>query len=255
MQATRAFFRRPSLRLAEGEVTHVPRVELDVRRALSQHAAYLEVLRQHGLSLMELPELPDQPDGLFVEDVVVMLDGRALLTRPGAVSRRGELPSTERALRQLGLAPQRIEAPATLDGGDVLVLDQHILVGRSTRTNQHALAQLACFAEGSGRAVQSVDVVGALHLKTALTRLPDGSLIAVAEHVDIALLTRQGFCVHRAPEASGGDVLCLGQSVLLPTAAPRTAQLLRDLGFAVVSLDISELQKLEAGVTCMSVLW
>jgi dimethylargininase len=225
-----------------------------VVRAFSQHAAYLELLSRHGLALVSLPALADHPDGLFVEDILVMLDGLAVLTRPGADSRRGEVASAETVLASLALPTARITAPATLDGGDVLVLDRHVLVGRSTRSNDAAQEQLARLVHGSPRTVLGVDVRGALHLKTAVTRLPDGSLVAVPEWVDTALLEALRYRVHSAHEPSGGDVLCLGQVVVLPSDAPRTAAALRQLGFNVESLEIDELQKLEAGLTCMSVL-
>ncbi|MDB4987454.1 MAG: Dimethylargininase [Myxococcaceae bacterium] len=252
--ATRALVRRPSPRLAEGEVTHVARQPLDVPLAREQHAAYLQVLRAHGLLLIELPELPDHPDAVFVEDTLVMLDGRALLTRPGAASRRGELESVEATLRMLRLPLERIQAPATLDGGDVLVLSRHVLVGQSTRTDAAALEQLAALVRGTGRVVVSVEVRGMLHLKSAITALPNGTLIAVPDAVDSARLRALGYPVQYAVEPSAGDVLCLGQTVVLPLDAPETARALRHQGFEVVCVDIGELQKIEAGVTCMSVL-
>ncbi|MEY4510691.1 MAG: hypothetical protein RLZZ450_2813 [Pseudomonadota bacterium] len=253
-EATRALTRRPCLRVAEGEVTHLARVSVDPATAFAQHAAYLTLLSKHGLALISLPELPDHPDGLFVEDIVVMLDGTAVLTLPGAVSRRGEVASAEATLSTLGLPIARITAPATLDGGDVLILERHVLVGRSTRTNDAALEQLARLVTGSARTVLGIDVHRALHLKTAVTRLPDGSLIAVPDFVDVAQLEALGYRVHSALEESGGDVLCLEQTVVLPSDAPRTAAALQGLGFTIELLDISELQKLEAGLTCMSVL-
>jgi dimethylargininase len=251
---TRALVRRPSLRLAEGELTHLVRTAVDVPVALLQHAAYLALLARHGLASIELPELPDYPDGLFVEDIVVSIDGQLVLTRPGAASRRGEVDSADVTLRALGLASARIAAPATLDGGDVLVLDRHVLVGRSTRSNEAAHEQLRALLHGTRRSVVRVDVERALHLKTGVTRLPDGSLIAYADFVDIALLEGLGYRVLRASEPSGSDVLCLGDSVVLPSDAPRTAADLKQHSYKVECIDISELQKLEAGVTCMSVL-
>lgn len=251
---TRALTRRPCARLAEGELTHLARTPVDVARAFTQHAAYLTLLSAHGLTLIALPELPDHPDALFVEDILFVLDGSAILTRPGAVSRRGEVASAEAALTALGLAVNRITEPATLDGGDVLVLDRHVLVGRSTRSNEAALEQLARLVHRSARSVQAVDVNNALHLKTAVTELPDGSLIAVPDFVDIEQLVGLGYRVHRAHETTGGNLLCLGPTVVLPSDAPSTAGALRRLGFNVEAIEMSELQKLEAGPTCMSVL-
>ena len=129
-----------------------------------------------------------------------------------------------------------------------------MLVGQTTRSNAEALAQLASSAACGGRRVLGLSVSGALHLKTAVTQLPDGSLVAVKAFVDTSQLRALGYRVHEAHEVSGGDVLCLGETVVLPADAPRTAAQLRALGFPVLPIDVSELQKLEAGVTCMSVL-
>lgn len=251
---THALIRRPSARLAEGELTHVAKRPVELRLALQQHGVYCDVLARHGLTLVELPELPEHPDGLFVEDVVVMLEGRALLTRPGALSRRGEVESVVPALERLQVPSSRIHAPATLDGGDVLVLERHVLVGRSSRSNDEAIRQLETLIT-SDRQVVGIDVHAALHLKTAVTCLPDGSLIAVAAHVDLDVLRALGYRVHETDEPSGGNVLCLGETVLLPADAARTGAPLAQLGFTVEHVDMGELQKLEAGLTCLSVLF
>ena len=252
--ATRAIVRAVSPRLAEGEVTHRARVSVDLKRAIVQHAAYVDLLRAHGLQISEAPATPEHPDGVFVEDVLVVIAGRAILTRPGAPSRRGEVESIEPLIEELGLPIERIVAPGTLDGGDVLVTPRHVLVGRSTRSNEAAVSQLAASAACSGREVLGVEVRQALHLKSALTRLPDGSLIAAPDFVEVKHLRSLGYLVREAPEPSGADVLCLDRTVVLPADAPATAALLRALGHEVVSIDVGKLQKLEAGVTCMSVL-
>jgi len=252
---TRAFVRRPSPHLAHGQLTHLTRQPVDLALALQQYEGYLALLRTQGHTLFELPELPDHPDGVFVEDVLLMVDGRAVLTRPGALSRRDEVASVEPVLQGLGVACARIEAPGTLDGGDVLVLERHVLVGRSTRTNDAGFAQLAALLVGSGRTVLRVEVGGALHLKTALTSLPDGQLIAAAEWVDTCAVSALGYAVLDALESSAANVLCLGDTVVLPADAPRTVEVLLEQGYNVILLDVGELQKLEAGLTCMSVLF
>ena len=263
-------------------MTHLARLPVDVDLALAQHAAYIELLRRHGYEIVEAPELDEHPDGLFVEDALVMIGGLALLTRPGAPSRRGEVDSVAAVVAGLGLPVARITEPGTLDGGDVLVTDRHVFVGRSTRTNAAAIDQLiAICAAAAGqrprrhapgdandagdvpvndegavvcREVVAVAVERSLHLKSAITALPDGSLMAVPGWVDRALFESRGYLVRDAPETTGGDLLDLGGTVVLPNDAPRTAALLADIGFAVEPIDVGELQKIEAGVTCMSVL-
>jgi dimethylargininase len=257
-----ALVRAPSARIAEGEVTHLVRRPLDVAAARAQHAAYVALLERHGYEPVWVPPADDHPDGVFVEDALVMIGGAgaaplAILTRPGAASRRGEVasvaPVIEAVARRIGAAVHAIGEPATLDGGDVLVTARHVLVGLTTRSDAAAVAQLQALVAPRRQAL-GVKVSGALHLKTAVTALPDGSLIAVPGWVDAEALRALGYRVHAALEPSGGDVLCLGDVVVLPDDAPATAAMLRRLGFAVETIDVGELQKIEAGVTCMSVL-
>ncbi len=249
-----AVVRVPSPRLAEGEVTHLERTPLDVTLARAQHAAYVGVLHAHGLRIVEAPPLDDHPDGIFVEDALVVIGGTAVLTRPGAPSRRGEVDSLVPVVQSLGLPVQRIAAPGTLDGGDVLLTARHVFVGRSTRTDDAGRRQLEPAAHAAGLAVVAVPVTRCLHLKSAVTALPDGSLLAVAGWLDLDVFRSLGYTVHETDEPSGGDVLCLDGTVVLPADATRTAASVRALGFPVEPVDVSELQKVEAGVTCMSVV-
>ena len=254
MLRSRALVRRPSPRIAEGEVTHIERQPLDVARAVAQHNAYVEMLASLGLDIVELPEAPDHPDGLFVEDTLVMIDKFAVVTRPGAPSRRGEISGLVEFVQSLGLRSGSIEAPARVDGGDVLVTDRHVFVGQTSRSNANAVKQFDRFARPLRRQALGVSIDGCLHLKSAITALPDGSLIAVRGWVDRTLFEKHGYTVHAAPDDTGGDVLCIGDTVVIAANASETAAMLRGLGFAVREIDVSELQKIEAGVTCMSVL-
>ena len=250
----RAIVRNLSPHLAQGERTHLERADIDLPRALAQHAAYVAVLCEHGFEILHAPDAPEHADGVFVEDTLVVIAGRAVLTRPGAASRRNEIASIAPLVSQLALPIERIEAPGRLDGGDVLVTQRHVLVGRSSRSNVRAIEQLTSFQACAKRRVLGMPLSGVLHLRTALTQLPDGALIALPKHVDVPKLRKLGYVVHVAPEPSGANVLCMNQTVLVPSSAPRTAVQLRALSYHVRQIDISELQKLEAGLTCMSVL-
>jgi dimethylargininase len=248
---TAAFVRNPSPRLAEAELTFLERVPVDPERAQAQHATYRELLARLGLAILDLPDAPDHPDGVFVEDVVVVVDGTAVLTRPGALSRRGEVDTAVAALQSYGLTLRRIEEPATMDGGDVLQVGDTVYVGRTQRTNDAAAAQLADLLTPLGRRVVQVDVTGALHLKTAVTALPDGSLIGHPDWFDTGAVRGP---VLPAAEPSGGDVLLVGDTVVISASAPQTADMIRRRGFTVEPVDIGEFEKCEAGVTCLSVL-
>lgn len=250
--AVAALVRAPSPRIAEAELTHLERTPIDVALVARQHADYLAVLSGLGLELVHAPPLPDHADGVFVEDAVVVAGDRAVLTRPGAPSRRGEVDSLAGVLGDRGLDVHRIRAPGTLDGGDVLQVGSAVYVGRTARTDDAGIEQLRALLAPLGRRVVRVPVTGVLHLKTAVTALPDGSLVAVPGHVDPTLLADHD--VLWTAEPAGGDVLVVNGTVLLSAAAPGTAAAVAARGFDVEVVDVSELEKAEAGVTCLSVL-
>jgi dimethylargininase len=247
-----ALVREVSPRIAEGEVTHLERQAVDVARVRAEHAAYLALLHEAGLAVVQAPPAPEHPDGVFVEDAVVVIDHLAVLTRSGAASRRGEAAGLRALLHERGLATAAIVAPATLDGGDVLQVDDTVYVGRTTRTDDAGIEQLRALVGPLGRSVVPVDVDGVLHLKTAATALPDGRIIADLDRVSAASFA--GREVLAAEEPSGADVLLLGDTVVLAASAPRTAAMLRSRSYEVRTIDISELEKVEAGPTCPSVL-
>ncbi|TDE57921.1 N(G),N(G)-dimethylarginine dimethylaminohydrolase [Nonomuraea mesophila] len=241
-----ALVRKPGPRIAEGIVTHIEREPVDHRRALAQHDAYVEALADAGWRPVHVPPADDLPDAPFVEDAVVVSGRLAVLTRPGAPERRPEVESVAAAVHDLGLTAVRIAEPGTLDGGDVLQTGDTLYAGRSARTNDQGIAQLAALLPE--REVVPVTMRGVLHLKSGVTALPDGTLIGDPRHVDLpGLLVPQ--------EEPGAHVVPLGgDRVLLAASAPRTAAMLEQRGLAVTTVDISEYEKLEGCVTCLSVL-
>ncbi len=248
---TIALVRRPGPRLADGIVTHISRTPVDVGLAERQHAAYRDALASAGWTLVEVEPVDECPDAVFVEDTVVVCDGLAVLTRPGAPSRRRELAGTDRALRALGLDVARIEPPGTLDGGDVLQVGSTVYVGVGGRTNQPGVEQLGAHLMPLGRDVVPVALRDVLHLKSAVTALPDGTLLALPDLVDRAALPP----LQPVDEEAGCHVVPLGNDrVLIAASAPRTAARIADLGYAPVVVDIGEFEKLEGCVTCLSVL-
>src|SRR5690606_7565729 len=231
---------KPGPRIAEGIVTHIRREPVDRDLAAEQHAAYVAALAAAGWRPVHVP-----PDAPFVEDTVVV-DGVAVLTRPGAPERRPEVDSVERTVRDLGLDTVRMTRPGTLDGGDVLQAGETVYVGRSGRTDDHGIAQFAALLPG--RRVVPVELSDVLHLKSAVTALPDGTLIGHPAHARLPDLLVP-------PEETGAHVVPLGGgTVLIAASAPRTAELLDGRGLTVVTVDISEFEKLEGCVTCLSVL-
>lgn len=246
-----ALVRRPGPRLAAGLVTHIERRPVDPALAARQYEEYVSALAAAGWRVHPLAPADEHADAVFVEDTVVVCGGLAVLARPGAAARRAEVIGAEKAVRDLGLEIARIEAPGTLDGGDVLQVGDTVYVGRSARTNEEAFCQLARLFGALGRRVVSVPVRGCLHLKSAMTALPDGTLIGMPERIDTSALP--GLRV--APEPTGAHVLPLGGGkVLLAASAPRTADRLAAEGYDVTVVDISEFEAREGCVTCLSVL-
>ncbi|HYN28259.1 MAG TPA: N(G),N(G)-dimethylarginine dimethylaminohydrolase [Dermatophilaceae bacterium] len=247
----RALLRRPGPRLADGLLTHLERAPVDVALALRQWQGYAGALTDAGWSVVEVEPADDCPDAVFVEDAVVVHDDLAVLTRPGAPPRRAEVDGVERAVRDLGLRVVRIEEPATLDGGDVLRAGGTAYVGLGGRTNGRGVRQLAGHLREFGVRVQAVPVTRVLHLKSACTALPDGTVVGWGPVVD----DRDAFPAYEdVPEEGGAHVVVLGERHLLMAAsAPVTAARFRERGYAVTTVDIGEFEKLEGCVTCLSV--
>ena len=247
----RLLVRRPSPRLADGELTHLERVPVDPALALAQWESYVEVFRARGWEIIEIAPADDQPDGVFVEDAVVVFGDLAVLCRAGAESRRGERDSVARAVASTGLDIASVEAPGTLDGGDILKIGSDVYVGRSSRTNEEGRERLRALLEPRGWTVHEVPVDRVLHLKSGVTALPDGTVTGYAPLVDAP----EAFPVFEAvPEEHGTAVVVLdGRTVLMSADAPETAALHRESGLEVVTVPISEFEKLEGCVTCLSV--
>jgi dimethylargininase len=254
-----ALTRPVSPTLAECELTHRDRVPIDVERAAAQHADYEAALEVAGCRLVPVPAAPHLPDAVFVEDTAVVVDEVAVLARPGAKSRRPEVDAVAAVL--VAHRPvRRIEAPATLDGGDVLVVGRDVFVGSSARTNDAGADQLRSILEPLGYVVRPVPVTGCLHLKSAVTAVGEETLLLNPEWTSSAAF--EGYrLVEVAPgEPAAANVLRLPDRVLMAAGHPETRARIEaaledeaaDVG--VVDVDVSELAKAEAGVTCCSIL-
>lgn len=246
-----ALVRRPTDDLADGIVTHIERVPVDVELARAQHEQYCNALRDAGWTVREVEQAPGCPDAVFVEDSVVVVGDLAVLTRPGALTRRGEIAGTEDAVRALGLRVTRIEEPGTLDGGDVLQVGTTVYVGRGGRTNADGIRQLRAAVAPLGRTVVPVELRQVLHLKSAVTALPDGTFLVLPERLGPGVFPPG----RPVTEEAGCHVVPLGGGeVLISASAPRQIADLTDLGFVPRVVEIGEFEKLEGCVTCLSVL-
>lgn len=248
----RAFTRAVSPRLAECQLTHLKRVPIDAAKASSQHAAYEKALTEARFELIRLPDLPEHPDAVFVEDTVILLDSNAVITRPGAASRADETSSSAAALSGL-FELHRIER-GFLDGGDVLRIGKRLYVGRSTRTNREGIAALAELIRPLGFEVVEAELRDCLHLKSGATFAGDGVLLYNQRCVDPAQFTGVDAVAVSPDEPAAANCVRAGEHVIMPAGNPETVAMLRDRGFTVVEVDVSELQKAESGVTCMSLI-
>lgn len=249
-----AFIRDVSPALERCELSFQARVSIDLELARRQHRAYADLLASLGCRVETLPPLPDNPDAVFVEDTAVVVDGLGVITRPGAESRRSEVDSTAAVLaRYRRLA--YIEAPGTLDGGDVLTVGRTVYVGLTARSNHAGVEQLRAHLKPHGYEVRGVKVQGCLHLKTAATQVAEKTLLINPRFVDKASFAGLDFIECDPLEPPGANAVLIGDAVVYPASFPRTLERLEKHGLKPHVVDMSETEKAEGGVTCCSILF
>jgi dimethylargininase len=252
-----AFTRAVSPRLAEGELTHLERAPIDMALARAQHRAYERALTAAGLTVRRLAPLPGAPDGVFVEDTAIVLGAHAVITRPGAPSRRGETASTAAALRQ-HLKVHTLGA-GRLDGGDVLLIERNLYVGASRRTDAVGIAALRETAAPLGYAVTAVEVRGCLHLKTCATHAGrdaagDPLVIVDPRHVDPAVFAGARTLRVGPKDADAANTVRAADTLLIAAGHPALSEALAARGFTLIELDTSEFRKAEAALSCLSLI-
>jgi dimethylargininase len=249
-----AITREVSPSIGQCELTHLAREAIDVDLARSQHRQYEAYLAALGCEIQRLPPEPELPDAVFVEDVAVVLDELAIIARPGAASRRPEARSVAEAL-----APYRrlayIQAPGSLDGGDVLRIGRTLWVGLSGRSNRAGIEQMRALLVPLGYTVKDVAVDGCLHLKSAVTQVARDTLLINPAWVDASAFGPMNLIEVDRAEPFAANALLVGESVVYPTAYPATRRRLEEGGIPARVVDISELGKAEGGVTCCSLIF
>jgi dimethylargininase len=235
------------------ELTFMDRSPIDLAKAQAQHCAYEQLLEKFGAHVRSLPAEKDLPDSMFVEDPAIVLDEIAVIFPLGTASRRPEAESLARELaryRQLVY----VQLPGTGEGGDILRVGNKLYAGLSTRTNEEGVRQLQSIVK-FGCSVTAVPVTGCLHLKSAVTSLGNNTLLANREWFDASRIEGYEWIDVAPEEPHAANALAFGNTVILPASFPRTRARIEARGFEVVSLDISELQKAESGLTCSSLLF
>ena len=249
-----AIVREVSSSINDCELSFHPKQPIDVARAIAQHQAYLDCLAELAVRIISLPAQHDLPDAVFVEDPAVVMDEIAIISNMGAPSRRPETRSLANVLSHY--RPLKfLTEPATLDGGDVLRIDRSVFAGLSQRTNRNGIDRLADLLGAYDYQVQPIEVRRCLHLKSACSYLGNDTVLVNRSWIDTKPLC--GFELLEVPEEepAASNALLLNDVVIIAASFPKTRALLEKRGFRVQTIDVSELQKAEAGVTCTSLIF
>ena len=240
--------------LANCQLTHLSRQTIDYHRACQQHQQYTQTLRDLGCTVLTVPTTPDLPDSVFVEDTAVVFDEVTILTRPGALSRQPEVSAMAEALAPYR-AQRAIEAPGTLDGGDVLKIGRRVYVGESLRSNAEGVRQLAHHLSPFHYTVETVPMVDCLHLKTAVTAISEDTLLIQSNWIEGSPFGDWRTLEVDPEEPFSANAFPVGGTIIYPEAFPRTRKILQNAGFEVRTVPADELAKAEGGVTCCSLIF
>ena len=248
---TRAIVRRPGRNFAHG-ITTSTLGKPDFRRALDQHAAYCEALARCGVEVTVLDADERYPDGCFVEDPAVVNSCVAVISRPGAPSRRGEEADIARQLTGYGIT-ESIIAPGTLEGGDVLRAESHYYIGLSERTNIAGARQLAVILDRHGFTSSLIPVEAGLHLKSDIAYLGDGNFISTPAFSHIG--GPANTIVLESDESYAANCLRVNNFLLIPGGFPKSRKMIADLGYVIIEIEMTEFRKMDGGLTCLSLLF
>lgn len=250
---TVAITRKISPNFNKCELTHIERIPIDIEIARQQHAEYVHALEALGCTVIELPEEPELPDSVFVEDTALILNEIAVITRPGANSRKPETESIIKALTPYKTL-LHISQPATMDGGDALALNKKIYIGLSSRSNSYAIEQLNRALNQYGYQAHGIEVKNCLHLKSAVTKVDEETLLINPNWVDKSHFSNFNLIEVHASEPYGANCLPIGGSIIYPYAFPKTQSKLEAKGFKIKNVNVDELAKAEGAVTCCSLI-
>jgi dimethylargininase len=244
-----------SSRINECELTFIERQQIDAVRAIQQHKHYQQLLQSLGVFVVELPSQNDCPDCCFIEDTALVLDELAVLTRPGSEARRREVDGVATALRERRREVFQLDAPATLEGGDVLRIGRDLFVGLTERTNRDGIESLRGHVSPYGYSVHAVETPGALHLKSVCTAVDEHTVVAEPSRVDLRPF--KNFRIIEVPpdEWMAANILLVNGTVCMHSGFPKTRSLLQSRGYKICTTDISEFLKAEAGLTCLSLIF
>ena len=251
---TRAIVRPPCAHFAAG-LTSVDLGRPNLERALRQHQAYCEALESCGLEVIQLSPNEKHPDSTFIEDTAILTARGAIITRPGAESRRGEIDAIEPVLRRYYKDLHWIREPGTVDGGDVCQAGEHFFIGVSNRTNEEGANQLAGWLDSLGYSSSLIDIrslSNILHLKSGLAYLGEKHILVIADLFDEDELCGYELSCMYSPEAYAVNCLSLNGKVLVAAGFDNTQKHLEQMGYQTIALEMSEFEKMDGGLSCLS---
>jgi len=247
---THAIVRKPGENFARGITTSnlgLPNYEV----MMKQHEAYVNTLKFLGLNLIVLDALPDHPDAYFVEDTAVVTPNMAIITNPGVGDRKGEVDTIEQALAAYRKTI-RIQAPRTVDGGDVLMVGSHFFIGISERTNKQGAEQLGGILNEYGYTWTTVCVDSGLHLKSSVNYIGKNRLLITDTFADCEEFKDYDTIIINETEEYAANTLFINNTLITPKGFPSTIKKLKSTGFDIIELDVSEMRKMDGGLTCLS---
>ncbi len=248
---SKAIVRTPCKNMVSG-ITTADLGEPDYEKALTQHHAYVEALEKIGIKVTILAAEEDYPDSVFIEDTALVTNSCAIITRPGAHSRKGEVISVKSAVEEFFNQVYEIQAPGCVDAGDIMMVDTHFYIGLSERTNQHGADQVAEFLNRHEMTVSTVEMNEMLHLKTGLSYLENNNLLITGEFVGKPEFVQLNQLIVEDSEAYAANSVWINDTVLVPANHPNTSSKICELGYQVIELEMSEFQKLDGGLSCLS---
>ena len=249
-----AITRSISPNMGDCELTHLEREPINIQKAIQQHSEYEMILKKLGCEIITAPAAPELPDSVFVEDCAIVLNELAIITHPGAESRREEVKGIAKVL-----APHRklfyIQSPGIIDGGDVLIIGKNIWVGLSNRSNSDAIEQLQKITSPFEYSVKEVEVTDCLHLKSAVTQVAENTVLLNPNWISVDIFNDYKIIETHPDEPNAANALVINDVVLFPKAYPLTAEILENNGIQIISLDNSEVTKAEGALTCCSIIF
>ncbi len=246
-----AIVRRPGKSLVNG-ITTAGLGQPDYQQALGQHDAYIDALQSCGLTVTVMDADEDYPDGMFVEDTALVMPGLAIVTRPGADSRRGETVTIKKQLEQVFDQIEIVEAPGTVDAGDIMMVGKHFFIGLSERTNDDGAEQMVRYLRQHGYDGSTISISEGLHFKSSISYLENNHIVVTGELVEKLELAEFNAVVVNPADAYSANSVWVNNHVLVPAGFAETSRSIKALGYEVIELDVSEFQKLDGGLSCLS---